>query len=73
MKNYETKEFDSIFDEIKYEFKDLLELISYVLGQKSNKNDFINLLGDQDYNPANDNWPINETRNEKFNHSMFIG
>ncbi|MBT5074901.1 MAG: hypothetical protein HOJ34_00980 [Kordiimonadaceae bacterium] len=72
MKNNETIEFENIIDEIKYEFQDLVSFISYVIGQKSNENGFIDLVRGYSKNPANDNWPINETKSEKLIERFFV-
>ena len=72
MKNNDTIKFDSIFDEIKYEFKDLIDFISYMLGLKSNENGIIDLISDYWQHPANDNWPIDQAKNEKKTQNIVV-
>lgn len=60
----ETK-FESIFDELMYEVQDVIELLTHVLGEKTSEHSVLDLLSDYSYRPANDNWPLYETEDEK--------
>lgn len=71
MDNFEqnqNKEFSSFYEEMIYEFKDVMELLSYIFGKdKKADNDYIDLLLMYSERPANDNWPIYDTETKKRN------
>ena len=54
----ENDNFHSISEEIRFEFQDMMEFISYIFGESSTQCNFIGLLKDKYQNPANDNWSI---------------
>ncbi len=65
MENFEkleNKEFNSFYEEMMYEFRDVMELLSYIFGRnEKTDNDYIDLLLMYSERPANDNWPIYDT------------
>lgn len=65
MENFEkleNKEFNSFYEEVMYEFRDVMELLSYIFGRnEKTDNDYIDLLLMYSERPANDNWPIYDT------------
>ncbi len=66
MKNpIEEKRFESISDEFMYEIQDVVELLTYVFGEKTNKHSIIDLVKNYANRPANDNWPIYESKCNK--------
>ncbi len=60
----ETK-FESIYEELKYEIQDVIDLLNHVLGGKKKETTVIDLFADYVQRPANDNWPIYESKNDK--------
>ena len=62
MENFEkleNKEFNSFYEEMMYEFRDVMELLSYIFGRnEKTESDYIELLLMYSERPANDNWPI---------------
>lgn len=62
----ENKEFNSFYEEMMYEFKDVMELLSYIFGRnKKTDNDYVDLLLMYSERPVNDNWPIYDTEYKK--------
>lgn len=69
MENFEkleNKEFNSFYEEMMYEFRDVMELLSYIFGRnEKTESDYIDLLLMYSERPANDNWPIYDTEYKK--------
>lgn len=62
LEKQENKEFNSFYEEMMYEFKDVVDLLSYIFGRnEKTDNDYIDLLLMYSEKPANDNWPIYDT------------
>jgi len=59
----ETK-FESIYDELMYEIQDVIDLFNHILCKKTTEHSFLDLLSDYSHRPANDNWPVFETKDE---------
>lgn len=58
-------QFESIIDEIKYEFQDVINLLNHIFGVRNQDLTGTDLLNDHVQRPANDNWPIIKTKNDK--------
>lgn len=61
----EDTKFESIYDELKYEIQDVINLLNHILGENKKDPTVIDLFKDYVRRPANDNWPICKTRNDK--------
>jgi len=59
-KNIEETKFEKVYDEIMFEIKDVIDLLSHVLGQSSKADSVLDLLVEYSHGPANDNWPLYE-------------
>ncbi len=60
----ENNNFKNVYEEILFEYQDMIEFISYIFGESSAMGNFIGLLNDKYQNPANDNWPIRKVNRQ---------
>lgn len=62
---YHGNEFENIYQEIMYEVRDMMGFISFIMGDKKIERGFMDLLKQRGQCPANDNWPIYETKEKQ--------